>query len=250
MYQRAICAVCLAILVAASLATAQVTSGVPARSRNQAVNPRPQPKPQLPNAPSWPARLTDRQKFNTFAKRTYSPYTFASGAFSATWAQAFGDWHGYGGGVKGWSKRFGASMADTEGRMFFNSFLLPVIFQQDPRYFPSQKHGLIPRAWYAGTRVLVGRSDDGNRMFNYSEVLGVLFMSSLQNSYYPRSDRGFTDTLNRFIGELGSDATANVLREFSPEIRRIARKVIPKRAQKLEKKLPGPVRQMGGPLAP
>jgi hypothetical protein len=201
------------------------------------------PKPKLPDAPSVPTRLTSHQKFETFVKQTYSPYTFSSAAFNATWAQMWGNWYGYGGGIEGWSKRFGASVGDVEGRTFFNSFLLPVVFHQDPRYFPSQEHGLVPRAWYAGTRVVVTRSDDGRQVFNYSEVLSVLFMSSLQNAYYPRRDRGFTDTLNRFTGGLTSDATANVLREFSPEIKRFARRVVPKRAQRLEQKIPEPIRK-------
>lgn len=253
MHSRAIFAIGSVILVAALLAAAQASTPAQngnSQDRKQTANSEPQPEPKLPNAPPVPTRLTNRQKFDTFAKRTYSPYTFASAAFSATWAQMWGDFYSYGGGMQGWSKRFGASLTDSEGRAFFNSFLLPVIFQQDPRYFPSHKQGLLPRAWYAGTRVIVGRGDDGRNMFNYSDVLSVLFMSSLQNSYYPRRDRGLPDTMNRFVGGLGSDATANVLREFSPDIKRIARKIIPKRAQKMEQKLPEPVRKIGGPVMP
>jgi hypothetical protein len=242
-------------LLAASFATAQTQTAPPLPPATQAAQPA---DPKLPDAPSATDRLTPHQKFHKFVKRTYSPYTFASAAFGATWAQAWGDWYTYGGGMEGWGKRFGASLANTEGRLFFNSFLLPVVFHQDPRYFPSKKHGFGPRAWYAGTRVFVARSDDGDKMFNYSEVLGVLFMSSLQNSYYPREERGFPETFNRFAGGLGSDAATNVLKEFSPEIKRVVRKVIPKRAQKMEEKveqkveekIPESVRKMGEPPTP
>lgn len=243
---RLLCAYFAAVfLLPCHLARAQSTSGTAERCPTSTLSCQ-QPEPKLPDAPSASDRLTAKQKFDTFAKRTYSPYTFASAAASATWAQMWGDWYSYGGGMQGWSKRFGASLANTEARMFFSSFLLPVAFKQDPRYFPSKKKGLIPRAWYAGTRVLVTRSDSGPEMFNYSEVLGTLFVSSLQNSYYPEEERGAGHTFNRFIGALGSDATANVLKEFSPEIKRIARKIIPKRARKLEKKIPEPMRPLGG----
>jgi hypothetical protein len=219
----------------------------PAQNQPLAVTQTQSPEPNLPDAPSEPARLTSRQKFDSFVKRTYSPYTFASAAFGATWAQAMGDWPTYGGGMQGWGKRYGASVANTEGRMFFNTFLLPVIFQQDPRYLPSQKHGVLPRTWYAVSRVGIGRHDDDGPMFNYSEVLSVLFMSSLQNSYYPVHDRGSNETFNRFLGGLSSDAASNVLKEFSPEIKRIARKIIPMRAQneeqKVEQKIPPSVRK-------
>ncbi len=252
MYQRAICAIGSAILVAATLATGQVTGNAESATPDPppVVHANQRPQPELPNAPSCPAPLTKHQKFDAFVKRTYSPYTFASAAFSATWGQMWGDHYSYGGGMEGWSKRFGASVANAETRVFLNSFLLPVIFKQDPRYYPSGKKGFFPRAWYAGTRVVIGRGDNGNRMLNYSEVLGVLFLSSLQNSYYPRDERGFSDTMNRFVGGLGSDASAAALREFSPELKRAARKIIPKRAQRLEKKIPGPVRQIGGQVHP
>jgi hypothetical protein len=258
------CHIALLLMIAAACCCAQNTQDTsqrtspadqPAREKTQPpkchdsdqANPVPQDKaePNLPNAPS-DTPLTKHQKFETFLKRTYSPYTFASAAFNATWAQMWGDYYDYGGGMEGWSKRFGASLANTEVRTFLSSFALPVVFKQDPRYFPSKKHGFFPRAWYAGTRILVARSDSGKPMFNYSEVLGVLFTSSVQNSYYPRRDRGFDETLQRLSGGLSSDATSNLLQEFSPEIHKLARKIVPKKAQKIEQKLPAPVRRSVG----
>jgi hypothetical protein len=109
---------------------------------------------------------------------------------------------------------------------------------QDPRYFPAQKRGLIPRAWYAGTRVLVAKKDDGGTTFNSAEMLGALFTSSLENAYYPRHDRGFGETMSRFVGAIGSDATSNVLREFWPDIKRIFRKHAPEKIKEIEDKLP------------
>jgi len=57
-----------------------------------------------------------------------------------------GQWYQYGGGMQGWGKRFGATLADTEGRSLIQSFAFSSVLHQDPRYFPSQKKGLIPRA--------------------------------------------------------------------------------------------------------
>ena len=89
---------------------------------------------------------------------------------------------------------------------------------QDPRYFPSHRRTLILRSWYAVTRVVITRSDNGDETFNTSEFLGALFTSALQNSYYPRHDRTFGETMNRFSGALSSDALGNLLREFTPDI--------------------------------
>src|SRR5436309_3860405 len=66
--------------------------------------------------------LSAHCKFTLFLKSTYSPYTFASAGFQATWAHAMGQWPHYGGGAQGWAKRFGATLANTESRRFIQTF--------------------------------------------------------------------------------------------------------------------------------
>jgi len=182
--------------------------------------------------------LSSRCKFNLFLKQTHSPYTFVSAGFQATWAQAMGQWPHYGGGTQGWAKRFGATLADTESRRFIQTYALSTILHQDPRYFPSGKRALIARVWYSTTRVVVTKSDNGNSVFNTSEFLGALLSSALQNAYYPRHDRTFEDTMNRFGGALSSDAITDLLGEFAPDMKRLFRKHAPKKILKIEEKLP------------
>jgi|CZKK01.1.fsa_nt_gi hypothetical protein len=184
--------------------------------------------------------LSARCKFNLFLKQTHSPYTFVSAAFQATLDQAQDQWPEYGGGVQGWGKRFGATLADTESRRFIQTVALSTILHQDPRYFPSRKRSLISRSWYAATRVVITRNDSGDNTFNTSEFLGTLFTSSLQNSYYPRHDRNVGETMNRFSGALSSDAIGDLQREFTPDMKRLFRKHAPKEIRKIEEKLPIP----------
>jgi len=176
----------------------------------------------LPRAPLAVTRLSARCKFKLFLTSTYSPYTFASAGFQATEAQATDQWPHYGGGTQGWAKRFGATLANTESRRFIQGFALSTILHQDPRYFPSPKN------------------DNGDSTFNTSELLGTLLTSALQNSYYPRQDRTFGDTMNRFGGALSSDVIEDLLREFTPDMKRLFRKHAPKKILKIEKKLPIP----------
>ena len=184
--------------------------------------------------------LTSRCKFNLFLRGTYSPYTFASAGFGATWAQAMGQWPHYGGGMQGWAKRFGATLANTESRRFIQTFALSTILHQDPRYFPSHQRTFVSRVWYSVTRVVVTKNDNGDSTFNTSEFLGALFTSSLQNAYYPRHDRNLGETMNRFAGALSSDATGDLLLEFTPDLKRFFRKHVPKKIQEIEHKLPIP----------
>jgi hypothetical protein len=186
------------------------------------------------------APLSSRCKFSLFLRTTYSPYTFASAGVEATEAQATDQWPHYGGGMQGWGKRFGATLANTESRRFIQGVALSTILHQDPRYFPARKTGLLPRAWYSATRVVITRNDRGESTFNRSEFLGALLTSALQNSYYPRHDRTFGDTMNRFGGALSSDALGDLLREFTPDVKRLFRRHAPKKILKIEEKLPIP----------
>lgn len=185
--------------------------------------------------------LTRREKAARWGHYTYSPFTFATVTLNAGWAQMMGDWPTYGGGMEGFGKRFGATLANTEASGFFKIYLLPTVLHQDPRYFRSSSKGVKARAWYAATRVIITRHDDGDNTFNSSEIVGTAFSAALTNAYYPRRDRGFSDTMSRIGGTLFSDASANLLREFWPDIRRALRKHEPDRMKRIENRLPKPI---------
>lgn len=142
--------------------------------------------------------------------------------------------------MQGWGKRFGATLANTESRRFIQGFALSTMLHQDPRYFYSSNRRFFPRVWYSVTRVVITKNEDGDSTFNTSEFLGALFSSALQNSYYPRHDRSLGDTMNRFTGALSSDAIGDLLREFTPDMKRLFHKHAPKKILKIEKKLPIP----------
>ena len=215
-----------------------------AQSRNsncQARIPRkPAQRSSRADAPSAYLPLWKECKFSLFLRQTYSPYTFAAAGFEATWAQMWAQWPEYGGGMQGWGKRFGATLADTESRRLVRSFLLSTLFHQDPRYFPSDRKSLLGRAWYAATRVVITRSDTGRSEFNSSELFGALTVSSLQNAYYPAPSRTFGDTMSRFAEALGSDATSYVLNELTPDLKRLFRKHAPRKVKEIEQKIPLP----------
>lgn len=199
------------------------------------------PEPQPAYIP-----LTGEQKFHRFLHSTYAPYTFTTVLLSSTYSQMVGDWPSYGGGMEGFGKRFGATLADTEAANFFKVFLLPTVLHQDPRYFPSHKQGILPRVKYSASRVLITRKDSGRQTFNTSEVVGTLFTKSVTNAYYPDRDRGFTETLSRSFGSLASDAGTNMLREFWPDIRKLFVKHEPERMKKWEKRMPKVVTDTAG----
>ncbi len=235
-------------VLCAATALAQTPPGALPPARAAQPMPRPgaaAPQRDLPDAPYVP--LSRREKFQAFTRQLYSPYTFVSAGMNATYAQMTGDPYEYGGGMEGWGKRFGASLAGTESSRFFSKYLFPVVFHQDPRYFPAKPNTpFVRRGWYAVTRVLITRGDSGRSQFNYSEVLGDLFTVSLGNAYYPERERGLGDTFSRFGGTLLSNAGSNLTREFWPDIKRLFRRHEPKRIQdiqqRIEKRIPATLR--------
>jgi hypothetical protein len=172
------------------------------------------------------APLTPREKFEIFTRRTFSPFTFVSAAFDAGMSQAAGDNRGFGGGAEGYGERFGATLADSESAVFFSKFLLPVMLRQDPRYFRMREGSVKRRAFYAMSRIVITRNDDGSSGFNTSHVLGRFISKAIANSYYPQRDRGFGNILVNTGNGLLSDVETNLFREFWPDLRE---KIIPKR---------------------
>lgn len=169
--------------------------------------------------------LTGSQKFHIFVKDSVSPFNLISAAFNAGISQAVQGRHGYGAGWNAYGSRFGAALANSESSGFFQSFLLPSLLHEDPRYFRLASGGKWHRAGYALSRAMVARTDEGRHRFNYSEVIGTLVTAGLSNAYYVDSDR----TVERTFGTAGlnvfSDAGWNLLKEFGPDLgRRLKRK--------------------------
>lgn len=198
---------------------------------------------EFANRPTSPAELpyrplTARQKFRHFARSLYSPYTFASGIYDATWNQATGAEYRYGGGMEGWGKRLGCAYADAATGQLFGYFVFPALLRQDPRYFPMYHGSILARLKHAVSRVVLTRGDDGNTQFNASGLLGMAATSAAENLWLPAGNRSPVDTADRMLGSVQGAATAYVLREFTPDFLHFFSRHAPKPLRKVEQKIP------------
>ncbi len=184
------------------------------------------------------APLTPHEKFQSFVHHTFSPYTMAGATYDATWAQLWGDPRAYGGGMQGWSKRFGAAVAGTEARSFFGSFFFPTVLHQDPRYFAMYKGPVVKRGLHALERVLVTRDDSGQAVFNSSGMLTTVFTESLGMAWTPEGQRSAGTLATRVLGAMQGEATGYVLREFTPDFIRIFKRHAPASLRRLEARMP------------
>lgn len=164
--------------------------------------------------------LTSQEKFRLFVSGTLDPFPFGVYAIQAGVEQAHDAHNGYGQGVAGYARRFGAALGDGTSARFFSTYAYPSLLHQDPRYFRKGEGGGWSRAGYSVSRTFVTRSDSGKAQPNWSNVLGKFTAAGLSNAYYPPDDRGASLTLSRLAISLSYQMLGNLAIEFWPEIHR------------------------------
>lgn len=163
--------------------------------------------------------ITTRQKFTIATKDTFDwPSYILAGAFAGI-SQLDNSNPSFGQGTEGYAKRYAASVADQDIGNFMSEAIMPSLLHQDPRYFRKGTGSVKSRIWYAATRVIVCKTDNGNWTFNASEFLGNGVVASLGNAYYPDAV-GFDATMQRMFTQIGTDALSQVMKEFWPDVKR------------------------------
>lgn len=171
------------------------------------------------NASSMPP-MTALQKFNLIAKDTFDPVTFAFIGLEAGLNQASNTNPTFGQGLKGYAKRYGLAFTDNAVGNFMTSAVFPSMLHQDPRFYQMGRGGFFHRAWYAGTRVVITRSDSGRAQFNFSEILGNGIAAGMSNAYHP-GPRTLRSNISIWETQMGWDAVSYEMKEFWPDVRRM-----------------------------
>jgi hypothetical protein len=162
--------------------------------------------------------LTPKQKFGLFAKATLDPFPVVVYVLQAGVSQASDSHAGYGQGLGGYGKRFGAALLDGTSARLFGTFAFPSLMHQDPRYFRKGEGSAWSRVGYSMSRGFVTRADSGKTQPNWSNILGKFAGAGLSNLYYPSADRGANLTLTRVAISLSYQTLGNFAIEFWPEI--------------------------------
>lgn len=168
--------------------------------------------------------LDVKQKAELTGKLFIDPYLFLSNGISAGVGQAFHTNKGFGQGLKGYAKRYGANYADFATSVGIDKFVMPALFKQDPRYFYKGDGSNSSRFFYAISRSVVCQGDNKKAQFCYSSFLGRVGTGFLTNYYFPRADRDTNvQVLEGGAIRIGISAASNLFDEF------IARKLTPKK---------------------
>jgi hypothetical protein len=163
--------------------------------------------------------LTVEEKFKLHLEDTYGPGAWLASASTSgirQWINSPPEW---GQGMKGYGRRFASSMGETAVKNTVR-FGVGAALREDPRYFPSGRRGLLPRAWHAVTFVFVPRNDHGGRTVGAARIAGALSAGFVSNAWYPERLSDTSHALSRAGISLGGEAAVNLFHEFWPDIRR------------------------------
>jgi hypothetical protein len=187
------------------------------------------PKNQRPHlieltAKNW-RPLSNKEKFALFSRDLLYWETHASLAIGAAISTGINDRPFLDTGWSGYFQRYGFNALDETNHVFFQAYLFPSIFHEDPRYIPCEQGTTGERMRYALTRVIATRSDEGSQTWNRSKLLGTLVSEAVSDLYYSPMgrDTGIGGTFANTAVDLGSEAAFNLLKEFGPDIARRAK---------------------------
>jgi len=155
-----------------------------------------------------------RQKFRLAFRSMMDPMAFAGAAGLAGFEYYYDLFPGYGRGIQGYFKRYGAAYTNDFSARMLASGVFASLFHQDPRYFYKGTGSFQSRALYAISCAYVTRDDQGRRRPNYSHVLGVFASAALSNLYYPKGSRGLRLTLVNGAVEVAGNSGTDLVREF------------------------------------
>jgi Carboxypeptidase regulatory-like domain len=168
------------------------------------------------------APLTSKQKFGLAWKNTIDPVNFGIVGVIAGVNQATDRFEGYGQGLEGYARRYGAAYGDFVVGNYIGGAILPSLLKQDPRYFYKGTGSKRSRVLYAISMAVICKGDNGHWQANYSGILGSLAAGGISNLYYPEKDRSDAAlTFENTLVGIGASAAVNILQEF------VLRKVTP-----------------------
>jgi hypothetical protein len=195
------------------------------------------------------APLSPAQKFQLFLKSSTDPWIFFLTGADAGISQAEDSFPGYGQGVEGYAKNFGASYADTFDGNFWGNAVLPVLLHEDPRYFRKGTGSFFSRFAYSASTTVWAKRDNGSWGPNYANVGGNIIGGAISNIYYPAADRGLELTFERAWTVTAEGIIGAELAEFWPDIAqhyrrghaaKLARKAARRQQQQQQQAQPAP----------
>ena len=195
---------------------------VAAQDLGAAEDPAPQPARTAGAAPvsGSASPITAGQRIYWIVDGTVGPKSLAIvGPLSAGWSTAWNTPEEWGQSWEGFGKRYLQREADVAISNTLEAGL-GAIWGEDPRFVPSNRRGIWPRAMFAVKTAFLAPRRDGHLAPAWGRYAGNVFNNVIENSWLPPSVTTPGETAWRSAAGLGGRILGNLWEEFWPDARR------------------------------
>jgi len=161
---------------------------------------------------------TPKQKLTLAAKNSFDYSSFLVAGIQAGISMNGNSYPEFHQGAAGYARYYWHTLADTADENFMVGGLGPILFHQDNRFYTLGHGGFRKRTWYAVTRVLVTRQDNGDKMFNFSEIVGSGASAGLSTVYYPKQYQTWTKVGQKWLTSDLIDCFNFFWKEYWPDV--------------------------------
>ena len=213
--------------VARLVAFTSVISGLPAAAWSQdashADGAAPTAPAQMPTADAYVA-IAPKERVWWIVDGTVGPESlFIIGPLAAAWNTAFNTPEEWGRGWSGFGKRYAHREADVAISNTIEAGL-GALWGEDPRYIPSARKGIWPRARYALKTSVLAQGRDGRLRPAWARYAGNTLNNVIENSWLPPSQTTATQTALRSGMGIVTRMGGNLWDEFWPDVVRLLKK--------------------------
>jgi len=120
--------------------------------------------------------------------------------------------------MEGFAKNVGVAYTQDMQGQFFDTFLIPSLVHQDPRYYRMPYASIPRRVLNSVIQVYWSRGDDGKGMPNYANFLGFAINAEIMNLYVPGIQTDRSATAQRYLTGLAAAPIDNFITEFLPDV--------------------------------
>lgn len=162
--------------------------------------------------------LSGRDKIVLAFREQAKPVAFVTPFLAAGWGQLVDANPHFGVDKAGFGERLGAAALKQSSQAILSDGFAAAALREDPRFYRMGGQGIKRRILYAASRVLITRTDSGNRSVNYSRLIGNAGAAALTMTYYPAVSANWETVWKGYGVSLSTAALGNTFREFSPDI--------------------------------
>jgi hypothetical protein len=180
-----------------------------------------QAQAQHATAPSIDAYVPIRgaQRIDWIADGTVGVRSLGVGVLAAGWQTGLNVPQEWGRTWSGLGKRYIEREADVAISNTMEAGL-GAIWGEEPRYIPSGRHGIWPRARYALKTVFLAQRSNGHLAPAWGRYAGNAFSNVMENAWLPPSVTTWRQTTVRSANGFLGRAAGNLWEEFWPDVRR------------------------------